>query len=232
MKNIKIPLRILFVFGMLFISYIATLLVGCAEPVGFPQSFRVYYSDNYSQLIADANYSGEVKVEGIQVITQQVSCGYAVIEMLAKWKNKSISEQSLLSQNNGKISTSLGSGFLNEMTKQFPEWEIIRCVNLPNTELLRQIYSSLEKGFPVPIEFAAKNTDGKWTLHFALVNGVDFPNNRIFVLNPYGYEETYTIDNFIKATRYECYENMEWYFYAGFHIGLFNKNTMYLLSSK
>lgn len=217
---------------VLFISCITTLFVGCTDPFGFPQSFRVYYSDDYSQLKADERYSEIVKVEGIQVIKQQVSCGYAVIEMLAKWKNKSINEQSLLSQNNGSVSTSVGSGFLNEMTKQFPEWKTIRCVNISNTELLMQIYSSLKSGFPVPIEFAAKNTDDKWTLHFALVDGVDFPNNQIFVLNPYGYRETYTIDSFIKATRYECYENMEWYFTAGFNMGLFNKNTIYLLSSK
>jgi hypothetical protein len=91
---------------------------------------------------------------------------------------------------------------------------------------------SVKNGFPVPVEFAAKNTDNQWTLHFALVRGIDLHKDQVIVLNPYGYEETYSIDNFVKATRYECYENMEWYFTAGFNMGLFNKNTIYILSSK
>jgi hypothetical protein len=209
-----------------------SLLTCCSDPLGFPTRFKVYSNDDYSELLRDNTYSQAVSVTGIQAIKQEITCGYAVIEMLAKWKGKPITEQSLSSQNNGEISTSMGSGFLKEMNRQFPEWETTRYVNITNTELLKNMHTSLKNGFPVPIEFASKNTSSEWTLHFAIVSSMDLGNNEIIVQNPYGYEETYTVDNFIRATRYECYENMEWYFKFGFNMGLFHKNTIYTISNK
>jgi hypothetical protein len=222
---------------LLFLQLIISVLavsgfLACSDPLGFPADFRVYSGDDYSGLLLDSNYLQAVSVQGIQAIKQNVSCGYAVIEMLAKWKGKQITEQTLLSQNNGEISTSMGSGFLKEMNKQFPEWETTRYINISNTELLKNIHTSLENGFPVPIEFAAKDTSDKWTLHFAVVIAMDLGNNQITVQNPYGYEETYTTDNFIRATRYESYTDMEWYFKIGFNMGLFHKNTIYTIANK
>ncbi|MDR1149138.1 MAG: hypothetical protein LBK66_10960 [Spirochaetaceae bacterium] len=59
--------------------------------------------------------------------------------MLAEWKNMQITEETLSDQNSGKISTAMGSGFLDEMTRQFPEWNVARCVNQTNTEALYSI---------------------------------------------------------------------------------------------
>jgi hypothetical protein len=152
------------ILRFLHIVFVVLILVACScsDPLGFPAYFRVYSDDDYSELLQDSNYSQAVSVTGIQAIKQEVTCGYAVIEMLAKWKGKPITEKTLLSQNNGKISTSMGSGFLKEMNRQ----------------------------------------------------------------------ETYTVHDFIRATRYECYENMEWYFKISFNIGLFHKNTIYIIGNK
>lgn len=218
--------------GFVVTVYSLTVLMSCSDPVGFPADFRVYSNDDYSDLLQDINYSQAISVSGIQAIKQEISCGYAVIEMLAKWKGKSITEKTLSSENDGKITTSMGSGFLKEINKQFPEWETTRYVNITNTELLKNIHNSLKNGFPVPIELAAKNTSSEWTLHFAVVSAMDLGNNQITVQNPYGYEETYTVQDFISATRYESYEDMEWYFEIGFNMGLFNKNTIYTITNK
>jgi len=121
----QLTITVLFVLGFM----------ACSDLLGFPADFRVYSSDDYSGLLQDSNYSQAVSVTGIQAIKQEVSCGYAIIEMLAKWKGKIITEQTLLSQNNGEISTSMGSGFLKEMNEQFPEWETTRYGN--NTPPLR-----------------------------------------------------------------------------------------------
>jgi hypothetical protein len=145
------------------IIFAALITITCSDPAGFPVTFRGNYSDDYSHLLQNNTYPYK-EVIGIRVIKQNVTCGYACIEMLAAWKGKThITEGSLLVQNNGEISTSMGSGFLKEMTRQFPEWNITRCVNITNTELLGKIYASLDKGFPVPIEFAVKNTSAQWT---------------------------------------------------------------------
>ena len=212
--------------------FISLVFITCKDSLGYPTDFRVHYDDDYSELINNSAYPKVEITPAIAAITQEISCGYACIEMLANLKGKTITEQSLYSQNGGKITTAMGSGFLNEISRQFPEWKTIRCVNITNTELLKIIYTSLENGFHSPIEFAAKNTSGEWTLHFGIVTAMDFSDNKIIVQNPYGYEETYTITDFIRATRYECYENMEWYFKAGFNMGLFHKNTIYIIADK
>jgi hypothetical protein len=223
----------LFLFLPLFPAVLACLIVfSCSDPIGYPKNIRAYYNDDYSEVLQDGNLLSNVNVPGIDVIKQKISCGYAIIEMLAKWKGKQITEETLSDQNNGEISTAMGSGFLNEMIRQFPEWKIIRCVNQTSTEVLKKIHDSLEKGFPVPVEFAAKDTSNNWTLHFGLVTAMNLGNNEIVVQNPYGYEEIYTVQRFIAATRYEIYENMEWYFKIGFNMGIFNKNTFYIITDK
>ena len=96
------------------------------------------------------------------------------------------------------------------------------------------MYESLADGMPVNIEFAAlRNVNGVevWTLHFAVVTGLDLQNDIVIVQNPYGYEESYTVDKFLRATRYDSYENMELPFSFGFAFGLFNKNTIYTLKN-
>lgn len=75
-------------------------------------------------------------------------------------------------------------------------------------------------------EWAAKDTEVNWTLHFSLVVGLDFKNDIVQIANPYGYMEELTIQNFIKAARFESYENMEWHFEEGFNFGLFIKGFL------
>jgi hypothetical protein len=215
-----------------FFITMALLFTACSDPVSFPIPFRGNYSDDYSDLLGNSAYPAK-GVAGIHAIKQDISCGYACIEMLAAWKDKThITEESLSAQNNGEISTAMGSGFLKEMTRQFPEWTITRCVNITNADLLKKIYTSLSNGFPVPVEFAAKNTDSQWTLHFGIVTAMDLIDNKIVVQNPYGYEETYSAQDFIRTTRYESYKDMEWYFEIGFNMGLFHKNSLYIIENK
>lgn len=214
------------------IAVCATILLqSCDSPLrGYYSSLRVSPDDDYSSIVNNPAYSTPAKVVGIQILKQEVSCGYATLEMLGKWKGKDITENKLYKANNNSVTTSIGAGFLKEISKQFPEWNVIRCVNCSNSQLLETIYLTLKSGFPVPFEWAAKDTNGNWTLHFSLITEIDFPNNKIVVANPYGYFQTLTIDDFIKATRYESYENMEWFFEAGYNTNLFNQNTIYVIS--
>jgi hypothetical protein len=228
-----------FLFLPFFLAgLICVTVLACSDPIGYPKNIRAYYNDDYSEVLQDSsNFSGYVEVTtgntiNVPVITQKISCGYAIIEMLSKWQGGEITEDKLSDQNNGEISTAMGSGFLNEMTRQFPGWKVTRCVNQTNADMLKMIYNSLDNEFPVPVEFAAKDTSDNWTLHFGLVTAMELKENKIVVQNPYGYKETYTPQRFIAATRYEIYENMEWYFKAGFNMGIFNKNTFYIITNK
>ena len=189
-------------------------------------------NDDYTMVLNNSVYQESVSIDRVHFITQEISCGYAIIEMFSNWQNKEITEQFLFENNGNTISTAMGTGFLNEIRKQFPEWEITRYTNLTNSELLSTMHESLADGMPVSIEFAALrnvNDVEVWTLHFAVVTALDLQNDIVVVQNPYGYEESYTVDNFLRATRYDSYENMELPFSFGFAFGLFNKNTIYTI---
>ena len=192
-------------------------------------------NDDYTAVLQNPAYQTPVSVSGIPTLAQEISCGYAILEMLADWQGKGITEQTLFADNKGAVTTAMGTGFLDEISKQFPEWEIARHINLTNSELLQTVYETLAAGMPVPIEFAALRDTGSgkvWTLHFAVVVGMDLQKDVVFVQNPYGYEETYSVNEFLRATRYDSYEDMELFFRFGFAFGLFHKNTVYTIQNK
>ena len=76
--------------------------------------------DDYSPVYENEKYQKPIMIEGINVIEQNVSCGYAVIEMFSSWNGSQITEQSLYDQY-GKVVTSTGKAFCKEMNKQFPD---------------------------------------------------------------------------------------------------------------
>lgn len=187
-------------------------------------------NDDIGAFLTDAAYQKPVAVQGIDVIKQKISCGYAVLEMFGKWCGTDITENTLFNEYK-EVVTSTGEAFCKEMNRQFPAYQTAMYKNRTNSELLRMIYGSLQNGVPVPFEFSAVYDDGNekvWTLHYAIVTEMDVPHNKVVVANPYGYIETYTIDDFLKATRYESFKNMPFYFKLAFAFGIFEKNTVFI----
>ena len=177
-------------------------------------------------MLSDAKYSVPVQVEDVEAITQDVSCGYAVIEMFSAWDGGNVAEESLYGEY-GKVVTSTGQPFCDEMNKQFPEYETTMRKYLTDSELLDAAYASLAEGVPVPIEWAAKYGD-EWTLHYSLVTGLDIPGNKVTVANPYGYVEEMPLDEFLDRTRFDAYEDMPLFLKLGFAFGIFEKNTVFV----
>lgn len=185
-------------------------------------------NDDFSGIYTNEKYSIPVSVNGINVIKQNVSCGYAVIEMFSSWNGNEITEESLYNEY-GKVVTSTGQSFCDEMNKQFPEYTTTIHKYLKNTELIDQVYDSLARGVPVPFEWAALY-ENEWTLHYSLVIGMDIPADKITVANPYGYYEELTVADFLNRTTYEAYENMPLFLKLGFSFGIFEKNTVFIVS--
>lgn len=117
------------------------------------------------------------------------------------------------------------------MNKQFPEYKTIMYRYLKSSELLDKIYNSLKNGIPVPFEWAAKY-ENEWILHYSLVIGMDVLNDKIIIANSYGYKEEISIDEFIKRTSFEAYENMPLLFKLGFSFDIFEKNTIFVVERK
>ena len=183
-------------------------------------------NNDFSGILTDAKYIEPVYIDGINVIKQEVSCGYAVIEMFSSWSGSDITESSLYNKY-GKVVTSTGQSFCDEMNKQFPQYNTSIHKYLKNTELIDLMYDSLSGGVPVPIEWAALY-ENEWTLHYSLVIGADIPANKITVANPYGYYEELTVEEFLSRTTYEAYDNMPLFLKLGFAFNIFEKNTIFI----
>ena len=173
-------------------------------------------------------YKTPVCVDGVEVIKQDISCGYAGIEMFAAWNGKNITEESLFDEY-GSVVTSTGGAFCSEMNKRFPEHTTTIHKYLTNTELIDKVYDSLASGMPVPFEWAAL-LDNEWTLHYSLIISADIPGDKITVANPYGYFEELSVKEFLDRTSFEAYENMPLFLNLGFAFGIFEKNTIFLVS--
>lgn len=182
--------------------------------------------NDYAYLIEDAKYKTAVEVEGLEHVTQEISCGYATIEMMSAFYGERVSEETLSERNNGAITTSSSSGFLDEINKTIKDKEFKKSSYLKNDELLKEIHDSLSSNNPVAIEWAAKYKD-EWTLHFSVISALDLEGDNIVVYNPYGYIENLPIDAFIKRSTFEAYEDMPLFLNFGFAFGAFEKNTIF-----
>ena len=182
---------------------------------------------DHSAIFTDDKYSTPVYVDGVEVITQDVSCGYACIEMFSAWSGGDLTEEDLYAEY-GKVVTSTGNKFAEEMNKRFPKYTTTIRKYLTDVELIDAAYDNLANGVPVPFEWAAKFED-VWTLHYSLLIGMDIPNDKVTVANPYGYIEEISVDEFLQRTSFEAYENMPFYFKLAFAVGIFEKNTIFTI---
>lgn len=223
----KILEKVLFAFSVLIVLLLTIVLIAIIRlNIKTNQMF-----DDYSSIYLDPKYQTAVFIDNVTLVEQRISCGYAVIEMFAKWtSNKSVTEQSLYDKY-GSVVTSSGKAFEEEMNKQFPDYHVTMQQYLKNTELIDKVYDSLSSGYPVPFEWAAKY-DNEWTLHYSLIIGMDIPNNLVTILNPYGYEEKISIGDFLDRTSFRAFENMPLFFRFGFVFGMFEKNTIFTVEKK
>ena len=212
------------------IIIISSILVGALTlGVGVPfiiLGIRTASMDvEYSYLIEDPNYYEKASV-AISLKKQDISCGYATIEMLSEYYGDKVDEITLGKRNNGAITTQSSNGFLKEVNKTITTQTFIKKSYLKNDELLKEIYESLKNNNPVAIEWAAKYED-EWTLHFSVVTAIDFPCDDVTIYNPYGYTEDLTLKEFIDRTSFKAYEHMPLFLGFGFAYGAFEKNTIF-----
>ena len=212
------------------IGIIILVLIGLALAVAAGLLIRLKIRTNriltdHSSIYENEKYKEPVYVDGVDVITLDVSCGYACIEMFSAWNGGDLTEEKLYEEY-GRVVTSTGGRFCEEMNKRFPGYTTTMHKYLTNTELIDALYDNLAAGIPVPFEWAAKYGD-EWTLHYSLLTGMDIPNNKVTAANPYGYVEEISIDEFLQRTSFEAWENMPLYLKMAFAIGVFEKNTVF-----
>ena len=218
--------RVLKRIAIAIVAIVGVLVLVAAVSLAMLQARTDGLHDDWASAVGGDEFSAPVQVEGVKVITQDVSCGYAVIEMFSTWQGGSITEESLFDEY-GSVVTSTGQSFCDEMNKQFPNYQTTMHKNLADSELLAEVYHGLESGVPVPVEWAAKFGD-EWTLHYSLVTGMDVRGDKVTVANPYGYVEELPIGEFLQRTSFEAYEGMPLFLKLGFAFGIFEQNTVFV----
>ena len=181
---------------------------------------------DYSYLKNDEEYSVKVEVEGMELVTQHISCGYTCIEMLSTYYGNKVSEDELDAKNKGGVSTSSSSGFLKEVNRSIPTKDFVKKSYLKNDSLLKKIHDSLNNNNPVAIEWAAKY-EGEWTLHFSVVTSLNIAGDVVKIYNPYGSIESISIDEFLNRISFKSYQNLPLFLNFGFAFGAFEKNTIF-----
>ena len=224
MKKLKIALIILCsIISLLFLIIIGALIINGIKTNNLKK--------DYSYLKDNDNYSNSIVLENTKLVKQEISCGYATIEMFAKFlDDDSITEKSLYDEYKSVV-TSTGKSFENEMNKRFTNYQTKMYKYLKEDELLIKVYDSLKNGIPVPFEWAALYNDS-WTLHYSLIYGIDIKGDLVYILNPYGYKEELSIDSFLERTSFKAYKNMPFYFNLAFAFGIFEKNTIFIVNKK
>ena len=122
-----------------------------------------------------------------------------------------------------------------ELKKQFPGYEVDLRKNLKNSELIDAVYMSLSDGMPVLCLIASPDDTSDppaWRVACGLVVEMDIFGDKIAVSELGGSAETYSVRNFLKATRFECYENMGLFLKLQFALEIFSKNTVFILEKK
>lgn len=206
-------------------AVVASIALATAIPFTILGIRTTSMNSDYEYLINDPDYYERVSV-GFSLKKQDVSCGYATIEMLSEYYGEKVTEIELAKRNGGAITTQSSNGFLKEVNKTITTQTFIKRSYLKNDELLKEIYASLKKENPVAIEWAAEY-EGEWTLHFSVVTAIDFPCDDVTIYNPYGYTEDLSLKEFIDRTSFKAYENMPLFLAFGFAYGAFEKNTIF-----
>ena len=181
---------------------------------------------DYNYLKKDANYSTKVEINGLELVEQHVSCGYASIEMISSFYGNKVTEDDLDSKNNGGVSTASSGGFLNEINDSIPSKKFTMKSYLKHDVLLKSIHDALKNNNPVALEWAALY-ENEWTLHFSVISALDIANDNVTVYNPYGYIENLNLKEFIDRTSFEAYKNIPLFLNFGFAFGAFHKNTIF-----
>ena len=206
-------------------SLVGTLTLGVGVPFMVLGIRTASLKNDYEYLINDPNYYERVSTN-ISLKKQDISCGYATIEMMSEYYGDKVEEIELAKRNHGNITTSSSNGFLKEINKTITSKTFIKRSYLKNDELLKEIYASLKNENPVAIEWAAQY-EGEWTLHFSVVTAIDFPCDDITIYNPYGYTEDLSLKEFIDRTSFKAYKNMPLFLGFGFAYGAFEKNAIF-----
>ncbi len=195
-----------------------------------------HINDDVSDLYDDTALMDAVMVTDTPTIKLSITCGYATIQWMTRFLGVGeVDEQKLYDGAGGKITTAFPNNFAPELNHYLGDgYRVTMLSNATNHEILKAIHASLKHGMPVPISFAAIDDLKRpnYTLHYSVVTGMDLAQDKVYVSNVYGYEEIYSVAEFLDSLKFDNYVDMPLFIRLGVLFGAFDKNTIYLVEKK
>ena len=190
----------------------------------------VLTNDSAQALTRRARFGSLARIRGFHTyaVEEETSAGYASVETLARF----FGLEELPEPERGREHWT-NREFQDELRRVFPDYYVTRRSNLSNTELVDVIFTSLEAGNPVIIFHAAesRNQDGDGGAlekRYSVVIGVDLPNDRITLGSPQGTFARYTLDEFIRSSRFDNYAT-SFFQRLLFAFRIYSKNTVFIV---
>ncbi|GHU39056.1 hypothetical protein FACS1894105_13590 [Clostridia bacterium] len=237
----------LFKFAVVFICVAASVLFILTAALLIRQNFNdVMINDSFTAMRSVERYSASVSSAGFASRTSEKSAGYTCIEMLAQSLGQTeITEQSLLESNDDKDLTVSSAGMEKTLKDMFPSYTVTRRANMKNSEMIESIYNSLKNRIPVIVSLAQEVTppeddtesaetleSEEFILTYAVVRAMTLPENTVMVMYADGTRKSLTTEDFLEATRFDNYKNMEFVKKLSVALGTNTKNTAYFLEKK
>lgn len=191
--------------------------------------------DNFGSIAVSSEYNVPLKLDKFPVYKQcnSWSCGPTTIRMVYDYlkglgNEKQALDESIFADRNGGMFPGTFEQFLRDCLPGY-NVELSNCI--PDSEVVKIVYSQLKQGMPVPVYFSTVNEWDKpnYDTHYSVVIGIDLKKDIITIANAYGFEEEVSVSEFLGSLKYDNYKNEPLPFRLATMIGIVRKNNIYVL---
>lgn len=177
--------------------------------------------DAYTTIYQSSKYAEPVSTAGLTVGDTAENDGFAAAQIVCAKLGAPVADDALAVKTEVVFPSEIAACMESALSAE----RVQLRTGMSNRDLLVQIYESLRADRPVIVLLAA--ADGEdMRLQYAVVTALDAEADAISVLNPSrGVETTYSIADFLAATRFEAYEDMPFSVRLGLTFGSWSRNT-------
>jgi uncharacterized protein YvpB len=195
-------------------------------------------ADDIESITRDKKYEKTIELKDLPIYSQlyDYSCGPTTMSMVYSYLERPKAEKELQSELSleSRKKGMLPKTFLKYIRLSLKEYDITLENNISDTEVLKLIYSQLEKGIPVPIYFSTINDWDKrnYDTHYSAVTGISMKDDKIVISNAYGFREEVKMKDFLNSLKYENFKNKPLYLTISTFFGVIKKNNIYVINKR
>ncbi len=190
--------------------------------------------DSVFSLTMNSRYKEALLLEGNWNYTAEESSGLAAAAAVARMMGESKTESDF-AENYKHDPTKFISGMTDFLEASFPEHYITAEANISNYTMMTEIYEHLKKGSGIIVSMGGSEDEYAIVddeIIYAVVIGVNFTDDTVTVLTPYGRTETMFTEDFLIKTRFENADSLSFLQKNSFLLGYRAKNCIYFIEEQ